>query len=183
MIQPENPAVHWPLLSVSPPHIRADPGYYPSLSGPRQGRAGQRPPHVPPAPLACSLPKARTPSSGSLPLSRLKREALGTLWVKLVSLHALGWEGGEVLLGLRKGCGRERGNKIEGRINGVASGANSAFTNISSSDSHPGGTWPQPQCRLASSQSTSLGSQGCQEAGSFSEEGENPSFLTPNLWR
>ncbi|XP_045658868.1 uncharacterized protein LOC123795884 [Ursus americanus] len=42
-----------------------------------------------------------------------------------------------------------------------------------------GGTWPQPRRRLASSQSTSLGSRGCQEAGSLSGEGENPSFLTP----
>lgn len=52
------------------------------------------------------------------------------------------------------------------------------FTNISSSDSHPGGSWPQPGGRVASSQSTSLGSQGWKEAESLSGWRENPYSLT-----
>jgi len=57
----------------------------------------------------------------------------------------LSWGGRErrSCLGSEKDVGEKRGNKTEGRINEVASRANSAFTNISSSDSHPGGNWPQ----------------------------------------
>lgn len=52
----------------------------------------------------------------------------------------MSWGGREArsCSGSGKDVGGKKGNKVEARINGVASGANSAFTNISSSDSHPG---------------------------------------------